>query len=154
MRDAAIRVRRTRDVTLSSIPAWARWALVLPAAAAAYIAIQILVAIGNSLTGLPEFFEKAYSQLINSIVGPLAFVYVGATVAPRQHFAVALVLTVAHAIVNAVLVTAVLISGRHSDPAWVLVGACALGIAATIILCYQMRNAELKGNSGEPRALT
>ncbi len=129
-----------KAVTRAGTPDWLRWVLILPAAAGAYIGVQVLVAIANSFTPVPEVVETAYSQLVNSVLGPLAFVYVGAKVAPRHQFVAALVLTVLHAVANATIVTAALVSGRHSQPAWVLIGTSALGIVATLILCYQMRD--------------
>ena len=125
-------------MTRTGMPDWLRWVLILPAAVGAYIGVQVLVAIANSFTPLPEVVETAYSQIVNSVVGPLALVYVGAEVAPRHQLVAALVLTVLHAVASTTIVTAALVSGRHSQPAWVLIGASALGIVATVILCYHM----------------
>jgi hypothetical protein len=113
--------------------------LILPAAAGAYVGAQVLVAIANSLTPVPEVVEIAYSQVVNSVVGPLAFVYVGAKLAPRHQFVTALGLTVLHAVAITTIVTAALVSGRNGQPAWVLIGAAGLGIVATVILCYHLR---------------
>lgn len=126
----------------SGTPTWLRWALVLPAAIAAYLGIQVLVALGNSFTGLPDVVETFYSQFVNSVAGPVAFVLAGAYVAPKSRFGVALALTLLHAITTATVVTIALTTGRHSTPSWALVGACALGIVATIVACYLLYQTE------------
>ena len=128
-----------RGITELGSRNWVRWATMLPAALAAYIGAQAVVAIANSFTPLPEFAETAYSQVVNSVVGPLAFVYVGAKVAPRRQFLVALALTVLHAVAIATVITAVLMAGTYSQPAWFLLSTSALGIVATVILCRHMR---------------
>ena len=68
----------------------------------------------------------------------LAFVLAGAKVAPKEHFIVALILTVLHAIAAAIIVTAELMSGRNHVPSWVLIGAGAIGVTATIFVCVML----------------
>lgn len=67
---------------------WVRWALVLPAAVAAFFASQL---VGIVLT---LFAPDLWSQLINSALGGYAFVYIGARTAPREATAIAVVLAV------------------------------------------------------------
>ena len=111
---------------------WLRWVGVLPVAVAAYIVIQLIVIIGNLITGLPDF----YMQLFNSIAASYCFVYAGARTAPRYPFVVAVTLTVIFAILNSSVLTLAFISHRYSGSLTWLVITCTLGIVATIVaLC-------------------
>lgn len=116
-----------------NLPNWLRWVLVVPAAIGAYCGIQIVVAIGNSLTPIPEVFLNIFCQFVNSVAGPYCLVWAGAKTAPSNNFVVAIVLTVIHAILNGVVVTLGIVSGAYSAGyiAWLIL-SCILGITATI----------------------
>jgi FtsH-binding integral membrane protein len=111
---------------------WLRWVGVLPAAVAAYIVIQVMVAIGNIITGLPDF----YVQLFNSIVASFCFVYAGAKTAPRYSFIVALTLTIIFTILNGSVLTLVFVTHRYYSGSltWLVI-CCILGIVSTIAAC-------------------
>jgi len=124
-------------------PDWLRWILVLPASLGAYFGIQVIIAVANSFAPVPESMINLWCKFINSIAGPAALVWVGAIIAPKHKFVVAITITVIHAILNAIVLTLAIISGRHSDPTWLLVGACIIGIVSTIVVCVMLHEKEI-----------
>ncbi|MEX2663008.1 MAG: hypothetical protein WD227_13855 [Vicinamibacterales bacterium] len=89
------------DSAIERLPVWLRWILVLPSAAAAYLVVQLVVILLHTLA---EFFRALapivsvmgnyFPQLVNSIAGPYAFVWLGARVAPTHKFISAVTLAV------------------------------------------------------------
>lgn len=67
------------------MPNWLRWLLVLPVALAGYLGIQILVGIGSENLPLSDSLQDSASQLINSFLGPWAFVYPSSKLVPEHH---------------------------------------------------------------------
>lgn len=107
-----------------------RWILVLPAAIAAYVVVNLLVGIAS------EGGKDALSQLVNSFVAPAVLVYAGAYVAPVYRFVVAVVLAVAHTVFGVyawvVLVTA---SPDSSGTGW-LTFTSFVTIAGVATACW------------------
>ena len=124
-----------------NFPNWLRWVLVVPATVGAYCGIQIVVAIGNSFSPVPEIFINIFCQIVNSVAGPYCLVGAGAKTAPNNNFVVAIVLTVVHAIFNGVVVILGIISSMYGPwyIAW-LIFAYILGITATIVCCLQFKD--------------
>lgn len=75
---------------------WIRWLLVVPGAVVAYFAVSIAVGILSELDPLwsnrSEGVRNFVSQLANSIVAPISFVYAGSRVAPTHRFIVSVML--------------------------------------------------------------
>ena len=63
------------------MPNWLRWILVVPASLVAYIGIQLVTGFSSERLPLPDIAQDLYSQAVNSVLGPWAFVYVGAQTA-------------------------------------------------------------------------
>ena len=127
-----------------------RWILVLPAAVGAYIAVHIVVIIGNLyLTGS---FGVYFCQFVNSVCAPYAFVLAGAKTAPRHGFAAGIALAVILAVLMGGVIAVSLIEARmgvyterHSDPLWWLVVSSVIGIAVAIAACIQLHADESRG---------
>jgi hypothetical protein len=120
-----------------------RWIAVLPAAVAAYLGIQVVVALGNSFAPGPESWINIWCQLINSIAGPYCFVLAGAKTAPLHRFITAIVLTVLYSLASGVLLTLVLTSQQQfSTPLWWFVTSLVIGLVAAIVACIQLHHKE------------
>ncbi len=94
------------------MPNWLRWTLVLPVAVIAYFAIQVVVGIGSERLPLSDYLQDSASQLINSILGPWAFVYPSSKIAPvGKSFQTAVFLTTLFFIITIVMVYILLRAG-------------------------------------------
>jgi len=131
------------------MPNWLRWILVLPVALLSYFAIQVLVGIQSDTLPLPGSIQDLWSQGVNSVVGPWAFVFVGAKMAPPPRaFETAVTLGVVYGMfTGAVAILALLNSNRVHNPLW-LTTAGALGVLAVIGTCLHFRVARQSKPSG------
>ncbi len=139
-------VRGSGVKAMRELPDWLRWALVLPAAAGAWVGVQIFIMmVGNvfyamGLWNIPSWFVK-----IGTIVAaPYGFVWLGAQTAPRHSFIVAIFLTFVHAIfATAIFVLAIGVDGIGA-PLWWIITGYVVGITVTIVACLQFRRKEGK----------
>jgi hypothetical protein len=109
---------------------------VLPCGIAAYFLTVFPIA---KITALPFFSAHAqdlFSQSLHSLIGPWAFVYFGAKVAPRAHFVTALCLTVLNGMLVAAVVTAALIQQVPSQRMWYVCGTSLAGIIVTLFVTF------------------
>ncbi len=134
-------VRGSGVKAMRELPDWLRWALVLPAAAGAWVGVQIFIMmVGNvfyamGLWNIPSWFVK----IAAIVAAPYGFVWLGAQTAPRHSFIVAIILTVVHAIfASAIFVLAIGVEGIGA-PLWWIITGYAVGIAVTIVACLQFR---------------
>ncbi|MBU4186230.1 MAG: hypothetical protein L6263_13650 [Desulfobacteraceae bacterium] len=121
----------------------------LPAAAAAFIGVQLIIGVVNSLVPLPEKIINIFCQFTNSIAGPFAFVIVGARIAPTFKYYVSIFLTVVYAIFSAILVHLSIKSQDFADPLWWLITSVILGLFAAIFACSFIKAEETKKYSNE-----
>jgi hypothetical protein len=123
------------------MPTWLRWLLVLPAAVMSYVGIQILVGIQSETLSFPDWLQDLWSQGMNSIVGPWAFVFVGARVAPpRRAFETSVTLAVIFGIFTGVVGVLALLHPSHVRSPWWLGLTAVLGIVIVIATCFQFRD--------------
>ncbi len=139
-------VRGSGVNAMRELPDWLRWALVLPAAAGAWVGAQVsIMMVGNvfyamGLWNLPSWFVK----IATVVAAPYGFVWAGAQTAPRHSFIVVIFLTVVHAIfATAILVLAIGVE-RLTAPLWWIITGYAVGITVTIVACVQFRRKEGK----------
>jgi hypothetical protein len=121
--------------TQNTLKSVLRWIIVIPCSLVAYIAVQFIVAYGNSLMPLPGVIIDTFCQFANSIAGPVALIHVAVTIAPSHKFHVSIVM--AALFVSASVVIAIVISindGFSLSLIWVWV--CLLvGILAASAYC-------------------
>jgi hypothetical protein len=124
---------------------WLRWILVLPAAVAAYFGVQIAVIVVEAIN---DFFWDSHSvrwtQFVNSVAGPAAFVWCGAFVAPGYRFVTAICLSIVMTIFESVVATLVFYSGSRTldFEGWWLIGMGVAGLVACVIACVVVREKE------------
>lgn len=114
-----------------------RWIAVLPAAALAYCAIQLLIILMDST--MAEGHSEWYLQLVNSFASAYAFVFAGAHTAPKYQYTVGIVL----AVMIVIAMTALLYlaySIKTTDPWWWLALATAISIAAVVAAISQLKD--------------
>ena len=105
-----------------------RWILVLPAAVGAYFSVQIAITLVNLLQ---DFFwsmgSERWTQLINSIAGPAAFVWCGTKTAPKYRANVSIILATASSCVLIGLVVFMFCKARTYDFEfwWIVISASA-----------------------------
>ena len=122
-------------VTYQRLPSWLRWLFLFPAVVASWFLVQLPIALLTSLGTLPESWKDPASQLVNSIIPAFFLVWLAAVLAPRAPFAVALTVTVLHAVFVGSLIGIRLTSRiAFSDPAWWLILSGVLGILTTIFV--------------------
>lgn len=99
-----------------NIPNYLRWILLFPAAIASFIGIQLIIAVFNSFTPLPEKLINIFCQFANSIAGPFVFVIVGGTIAPIYKYYTSISLTVIYAIFSVIITYRAISSQDSADP--------------------------------------
>jgi hypothetical protein len=122
---------------------WLRWILVIPGAIASYFAIQVLVAICSYLFGLivPVLGNDMASQFINTILGTIFFVLVGAKIAPKHSFIVAICLTVAYATIQITVISiGILALVKTTDSLWWIVVTSLVSVGTAVACCLFLRN--------------
>ncbi len=121
---------------------WLRWILLLPLAIAGYFAIQVAVGFFGSWSGsiIPAIGNDVASQFINSIIGPICFVLVGAKIAPKYSFVVAICLTVVHATLNITVISMAFLVGANATNhlGWCIFTGL-VSMVATIFCCLFLR---------------
>ena len=135
-------IHEPQQTPLKIFVVWLRWILFLPLAIAGYFATQVVVGFFIFWAGsiIPAFGNDVASQFINSIIGPICFVLVGAKIAPKYSFIVAICPTVVHAILNITILSIGLLVDAV-DPntlGWYIFTGLS-GIAATILCCLFLR---------------
>ncbi len=133
--------------TLSGLPDWVRWVLVLPSGFAGFFLIQVVVI----LVGLVNSALQGFSipdwlyQLINSLASGWAFVRAAAWMAPRANVVVAMV----HAVIFSILTTFIsVLSLTQPNPGFLLFAA-VLGLIGGIAACVQIYNYHGKAPTDE-----
>jgi hypothetical protein len=117
---------------------WLRWLAILPAATAAYLGIQILIAIGRTVDVGFADSPDYWCQFTNSIAGPYCFVWAGAKTAPGHRHITALVLAVIHGVVSGFLLGLLIVVGSSgSTSLWWDILSYAVGIVTTIVVCIE-----------------
>lgn len=106
-----------------------RWIAVLPGAALAWIAIQLIIILMNAMWR--DGYADWVLQLVNSGASSYAFVVVGALIAPSFNRIVSIVLAILYGIAMVVLITAGFFI-KTSEPTWWLVLTGLISIAAVI----------------------
>lgn len=127
--------------SLENWPRWLRWLLVLPAAIASSLGIQLLVGIahlfiepGEVLVPFVGAMGDYFPQLANSIAGPYAFVWAGASLAPTRKKRVALVLATAMSLMLVAGTLWIFSAGRGS---WWFLVTSAVAVAAALLSYYR-----------------
>ena len=107
-----------------------RWIAVLPAAAGAWIGVQLLIILANFM--VEPSSSDWWLQLVNSAASSYCFVYAGAATAPKHNFIVGVVV----AILYGVLIVAIATCGffiKTSQPLWWLILAGVISLVAAIV---------------------
>jgi len=135
-----------QQTPLKIFVAWLRWILLLPLAIAGYVATQVAVGFFSSWAGsiIPAFGNDVASQFANSIIGPICFVLVGAKIAPKYSFIVAICLTVVHTtliitVISMSMSMAFLADANATYPLGWLIFTSLVSMVATIFCCLFLR---------------
>jgi len=125
------------------MPNWLRWTLILPVAVIAYFAIQIVVGIGSERLPLSDYLQDSASQLINSILGPWAFVYPSSQIAPvGKSSQTAVFLTTLFFIITIVMGYILLRAGNTGHPIWWFVVTGLVSLGSAVVACQQVRRGD------------
>ena len=127
-----------------NIPNSIRWLLILPAASVAFIGLQLIIALVNSFTPIPEKIIDIFCQFANSLAGPFAFVFVGAKIAPSYKYYISISLAVFYVLFSTVIVYLAIQSQNPADPLWWLITSIILGLLAATIACSVIKAEEFK----------
>ncbi|MDA3790328.1 MAG: hypothetical protein PF503_17775 [Desulfobacula sp.] len=106
---------------LKKIPDWLRWILFLPAALLALFISYPLITIINRLTmvGFGEgFFVDIGILILANLWSAVAFIWVGSIVAPKNNFAVSIILSVLYAFVLGISFFAKFMLGNTISVSW------------------------------------
>jgi hypothetical protein len=122
---------RSQSVVVSVL----RWIAVLPAAAGAFVGIQLLIILMNAMTE-PRWSDW-WLQLVNSAASSYCFVYAGARTAPSYQFVVGIVLATLFGIFIVVIATAGFFI-KTSDPLWWLLLAGIISLVAAIVAVVRL----------------
>jgi hypothetical protein len=123
----------------SGMPDWLRWVLMLPAALIAYLAIQAGVGLASEMIPYPDSIQDLVSQFLNSVVGPWAFVYTGAKIAPQGralHAAIGLAALFGVFIVAINVLIFVIRPSTH--PVWWIAGTSVISLAVVVASSLQV----------------
>ena len=123
---------------LKRIPHWLRWILFMPMSILAVIIINPLVIIGNRLTGLgTNLWELLMVWSIGALCSGAIFVWMGATIAPKAKFLIALIMTILYNSCGAIALFSKYLLGAQSNTSWIeMVIYFLLGLVASITMCY------------------
>lgn len=113
-----------------------RWIAVLPAAVAAYCAIQLAIILMNAT--MREGHAEWFLQLINSFASAYAFVAVGSFTAPRYQYTVGIILGVTLVVAMTVLLYLAYWI-ETTEPWWWLALASIISIAGVVAALSQLR---------------
>lgn len=111
------------------VPAF-RWIAVLPAAAGAWIGVQLVIILANLMVE-PRWWDW-WLQLVNSAASSFCFVYAGAVTAPKHNFIVGVVVAILYGILIVVIATCGFFI-KTSEPLWWLILAGVISLVAAII---------------------
>jgi len=135
----------------SGMPDWLRWVLMLPAALIAYFAIQVGVGLASEMIPYPDSVQNLVSQFLNSVVGPWAFVYTGAKLAPQGRALYAAIgLAVLFGVFAGAITVMVLVIRPTTHSAWWIAGTSVISLAMVVASCLQVAREE--GNKSQVRA--
>lgn len=132
-----------------------RWIAVIPAAAGAYIGIQLFFAVVSLFRDGVTEGDDYWTQFINSIAGPYCFVIAGSKTAPKHKAVTAISLAVVFGVINGVVATlAAVRGGAQTGRFWWVIATTIVGIAASIAASVQVYREEVdkRENSEEKRA--
>jgi hypothetical protein len=121
------------SATLNRMPSWLRWALMLPAALVGAICVQVVYRLVFGAVPPDNTFDSVCLVMTNAFITTMAFIQVGAQVAPRQSIA---------RILLCLLVTTFLVYGivrftviaPPELPRWLVVLELA-SIALAVLIC-------------------
>ena len=131
---------------LSRWPHWARWLLAIPLAAAAFVAVQWVVAVLSIFDPLPKSWSDIWAQLVNSAISPTALVYVAARIVPRHAFAMAISMALFYACSSVVVFLmgyAYKIDESASVP-WLIL-TFVLGLIGAAVACVLIHERAMEG---------
>ena len=138
------------------MPSTLRWILVLPAALGAYFGIQEIVGVASEfLVPIPfmpsdweDVAQGAWSQGLNSVVGPIALIYAGALTSPkgyRVHTSRALAaLFAAFSVIIAIV--AIFVPIYPDSLYWWLLSTTGVSIITVIVVCIKIQRTEASRN--------
>jgi hypothetical protein len=121
------------------MPSWLRWTLVLPVAVVSFVVIQFFVAFSSEQMPLPGVLRDWYSQALNSIAAPWAFVFLGAQTAPNgRALPTAISLAVAFSVFTGAVMALAFMVGSFSQPLWWLLVSAVMGVVTVVATCVQI----------------
>ena len=138
---------------LDKMPAWLRWLVVLPVGVGSYLVVQIVIAVVHGLvesvgelSPIASMMGDYFPQLVNSAVGPYAFVRSGTRVAPAHRTVTAATLAVSVTVMTVgVLILALanleMVGQRPGGLTWLLITGL-IGVAAAIKAYVDCKAAE------------
>jgi hypothetical protein len=127
---------------LKKIPDWLRWLLFLPVAFIALLISYPLITIVNKITmiwflGDNNFLVNLGILVLASLWSAVAFIWVGATVAPRSNFIVSIVLATIYTFILGASFISRLMLGENSSVSWLEMAiAIITGIIAVVGVIY------------------
>lgn len=139
---------------LKKIPDWLRWLLFLPAAFTALLVSYPLITILNRISMI--VFLGDTNLLLNlgilalaNLWSAVAFIWVGATVAPRGNFIVSVVLATIYTFILGASFISRLMLGENSSVSWLEMAiAIITGIIAAVgVIHYFHEKKELENNN-------
>ncbi len=121
------------------MPNWLRWTLVLPAALAGYVVIQLVVGLSSESMPLPQVLRDWYSQAMNSIVAPWAFVMIGARTAPvGRALPTGIALAVLYGIFTGVVAALAVMATTLTAPLWWILLSAVAGVVTVVVTCVHI----------------
>lgn len=137
---------------LDNIPHWLRWILFLPSAFLALLISYPIITIINKITmvgflGDNNFLVNISILVLANLWSAVAFIWVGAIVAPRNNFIVAIVLATVYTFMLGASFILRLILGENSGVSWLeMTIAIITGIIAAVGVIYYFYEKELSEN--------
>lgn len=137
------------------MPNWLRWTLVLPAAVAGYVAIQFVVGFSSESLPLPSVLRDWYSQAMNSIVAPWAFVMIGAKTAPvGRALPTGIALAVLYGIFTGVVAALAVVATTLNTPLWWILVSGLVSVITVVVTCVQIYRQEHPSGQFSQRSKT
>ncbi len=137
---------------LEKIPDWFKWILFLPSAFLALLISYPIITIINKITmigflGDNNFLVNIGILVLANLWSAVAFIWVGAIVAPRNNFIVAIVLATIYTFILGASFISRLILGENSSVSWLEMAiAIITGIIAAVGVVYYFYEKKLSEN--------
>jgi len=127
---------------LEKFPDFLRWILALPLAILVSTVIQVIIAVGNSLSYVgPEWILNTFCQVVNSWCSGYCFVLSGAIMAPKYKFITSIVFTILFTSTSSIIMTYALTVGTYKGKLLLDIFLIILSIAASITACIETHKA-------------